>query len=237
MHISKRSAVLQELHRLNKLHAKTLLETVLWEMESILESYLQEYPNDTDMWLRLAMVEFTPPLEDYERIEKYIEAILKYDPTNIKGILVLAYVQYILRGKIYEELFVRLKTLCVIEDKEWLSMIYLAMAWYYETTDEEKYEQLLLESIRYCDKHVNNFDLLGGLYLKTGRGVEGKKILQFAISNVQEVTSGGFADVDDVEFFFNERFKGTYITRENLRFIYKSIEQTETDTFVIGTKK
>ena len=43
-------------------------EKVLNEMELLLESYLVNHPNDEDMLIKLALVEFTIPLADYGRL-------------------------------------------------------------------------------------------------------------------------------------------------------------------------
>src|ERR1700761_3264439 len=97
--MNDKNILLRELYKLNKLFwqapTQSLTgdnpsEKVLEQMESLLMIYLEKHPQDTEIWLRLTMVEFTPPWEDYDRIEKYITTILKYDENNISGLLILA---------------------------------------------------------------------------------------------------------------------------------------------------
>jgi hypothetical protein len=221
--MNEKNIILQKIYALNELYLTTLSEEVLLEMELILMSYLEHYPKDTEIRLKLVMIEFTPPLEDYDKIEDYINAIITYDKDNIKGWLILAYAQYIFRGQIQQDLFLQLKKMSEFVDKELLSMIYLAMAWYYESIKEKAYEQLLLESICFCDKHVKNYLLLGRFYLNIGKKVEGKKMIQIALNNIQKIYADDdlVNDITDVDAFFNEFFKGICITQENFQSIQK----------------
>src|SRR5258705_12356143 len=130
--MDEKNIVLQKINILNKLYSETVSEQVLFDMESILINYLHHYPKDSGMWLKLTMVEFSLPLEDYDRIEIYIKMILEYDENNVYSLLVFAYAQYIFRGQVQDDLFIRLNNVHGITDKELLSMICLAMAWYYE---------------------------------------------------------------------------------------------------------
>ncbi len=235
----KKNTLLQELRRLNELFLKAptqLLmgenpsEKVLEQMESLLMEYLKDYPQDTDMWLKLTMVEFTPPWEDYERIEKYITTILEYDKNNIKGLLVLAYAQCAYRGDVTDDLFVRLQHCCdIITNKELLSMIYLTIAWYYawySVRDKKKYELSLLRSISYCSEHVHNYKLLGKLYLETNREAEGKKMIRYALANVRKIYGENYfsSDVTDIHEFFCEFFTGTHITSGSLESLLKLLD-------------
>ena len=177
--MNEKNIVIRKLNELNTLYydrqnpARGSSEAVLEQMEFLLMSYLEKSPQDTDMWLRLCMLEYTPPWQDYERLEKYIMNILVYDENNVQALLVLAYAQYVLRGDANHDLFIRLQKCCdVTIDKESLSMLYLAIAWYHNSwplKNKEKYELSLLKSIAYCSNHVKNYKSLGKLYLETGR--------------------------------------------------------------------
>ena len=222
--MNEKNKVLEKIYQLNALYLETLSEQVLFDMESIMLDYLHYYPEDSDMWLRLVMIEFTPPLEDYDKIENYINTMLIYDQGNIKGLLVLAYAQYTFRGAIQEDLFMQLKSSCRIADKELLSMIYLAQAWYYESLDKEEYEKALLKSIDYCNYFVHNFVLLGELYFKKGKALESNEMIQVALKNIQKIyKTNDFVDITDIDSFFDEFFKGIGITEENLRIIQKHL--------------
>lgn len=102
-------------------------------------------------------------------------------------------------------------------------MLYLAIAWYYSSRDKKEYEQSLLKSIFYCNKHVDNYDLLGRLYLETGNKTKGKKMIRCALANIREIYGENYSlsDVTDINKFFDEFFKGTYITPPNLESLRK----------------
>jgi hypothetical protein len=234
--MNEKNTLLQELHRLNQFYSATRIQSVnginpseeiLFQMETLLVNYLERHPQDTDMWLKLTMVEFHPPWEDYDRIEKYITAILKYDKNNIQALLILAYAQYIYRGEVSDNLCVHLQDCCTITtDKELLSMIYLAIAWYYSSKNELVYEKTLLQSISYCDEHVDNYLLLARRYFKTKRNTEARIMVYRALANIRKIYRDGDAsfDVTDIKPFFDEYFKGTYITQPNLRSIKRLLE-------------
>ncbi len=107
-----------------------------------------------------------------------------------------------------------------------MSMIELAKAWYYEEKgNDELYEQHLLNSIRYCDKHVKNYKALANFYAKKGDKGKAKKFAQKAINNVKEIfTQGSITDVTDVEDFINEFFKGTCTDKYNLESLYELLK-------------
>jgi len=232
--MNEKNILVQELHRLSDLFSQAPTqspmggnpsEKVLEQMESLLMDYLKDHPQDTEIWLKLAMVEFTPPWEDYDRIEKYINSILEYDKNNAQSLLVLAYAQRVYRGDISDDLFIRLQRCCdIITDRELLSMLYLAIAWYYSwhsLRDEKKHELSLLQSIDYCSKHVHNYKLLGRLYLKTGREAEGKKMIQHALANIRKVykednDDDSVYDITDITTFFNDYYRGTHVTQSTL---------------------
>lgn len=237
--MNEKSTILKELDRLNILFSKASTqssmginpsEKVLEQMESMLFAYLEKHPQDTEVWLKLTMVEFTPPFRDYERIEKYITTILKYDENNVQALLILADAQCAFRGNVAEDLFIRLQNACAITpDKKLLSMIYLAIAWYswYSLRDEGKYEQALLQSIDYCNQYVYNYELLGRLYLKVGRKAEGKKMINYALTNVQKIYGQDYDsfDVTDINEFFSEFFTGNHITPERLKSICELVDE------------
>jgi len=241
MLMNNKNILVQELYRLSELFWQVPnqspmggnpSEQVLEQMESLLMNYLKDHPQDTDMWLKLTMVEFTPPWEDYDRIEKYINSILKYDENNVQALLVLANTQCALRGEITEDLFIRLQNVCnVTTNKELLSMIYLAIAWYCYSwpsyRDEKKYELSLLKSIQYCSEYVKNYARLGELYLKTGRDIEGKKMIHCALANVRKIYGSdddSVYDITDVTSFFDEYYKGTHITTGSLESLRKLLD-------------
>lgn len=234
--MNEKNIILKKIDTLSKLYSAASpgrpSEEVLEQMESLLMGYLKNYPQDTDIWLKLTMVEFAPPWEDYDRIEKYITTILKYDANNVRSLLVLAYAQCAYRGGVSDDLFIRLCNVCAVTtNKELLSMIYLAIAWYYYSwpsyRDEKKYELSLLQSIDCCSEYVYNYESLGRLYLEKGREIEGKKMIQYALANVRkiyEINKDSVYDITDINRFFNEFFIGTHITQSNFESLRKLLD-------------
>jgi len=190
----------------------------LEEIKNLINEYLEKHPQDTDIRLRLVMLEYTPPWEDPEQLGKYLNDIFKYDPNNIYAILILADVENFFWGEITDLLFKRLSNLSS-KDPEIMSMIELAKAWYFEEKGNDKlYEKHLLNSIKYCDKHVKNYRALANFYAEKGEKSKAKKFAKKAINNIKEIFTQGssITDVTDVENFFNEFFKGTCTDKDNL---------------------
>jgi len=68
-------------------------EYILEMIKNLINEYLAKNPEDTDVRLRLVVLEFTPPWEDPELLSKYLNEIFKYDPDNIYATLILACTQ------------------------------------------------------------------------------------------------------------------------------------------------
>ena len=198
---------------------------ILEEIKNLIDEYLAKNPEDTDIRLRLVMLEYAPPWEDPELLVKYLNKIFKYDPGNIYAALILAYTEEIFWGGITDPVFAKLNNL-FSKDPEITSMIELAKSWYYQRKDNnELYEKHLLNSISYCNKHVSNYTELAYFYSKRGEKDKAKKFAQKAINNVKVVfAQGSITDITDVEDFINEFFKGTVITEPNLESIYELLK-------------
>jgi len=194
-------------------------------IKNLLDEYLTKNPQDTDVRLRLVMLEYTPGWEDPELLSKYLNEIFKYDPDNIYATLILACTQEIFWGEITDKVFEKLNNLSS-KNPEILSMIELAKAWYYQCKNNDMlYEKHLLSSIRYCNKHVSNYRALAYFYAQKEKKNEIKKFARKALHNVQVVyTRGSITDITDVEKFINEYFKGTHITQPNLNSIYELLK-------------
>jgi len=194
-------------------------------IKNLIDEYLKKNPTDTDIRLRLVMLEYAPGWEDPELLSKYLNEIFKYDPDNIYATLILACTQDIFWGEITDTVFKKLNNLSS-KNVEILSMIELAKAWYYQCkSNDELYEKHLRSSINYCNKHVKNYRTLAYFYTQKEKKDEAKKFAQNAIDNVQVIYARGSAtDITDVEDFINERLKGTHITEPNLKSIYKLLK-------------
>lgn len=208
--------LLSNLDELNKSYNKNRSEELLFEMESLLTEYLKQNPHDTDCWLKLAMVEFMPRLEDYDRIKPCLEHILEYDKQNIDALLILAYTELILRNQFPLDLFKKLESLQT-EDQDKKAMIELAKAWFYELKKDNKmYEKALVKSIQYGRTFVSNYVKLGRLYLQQGRTTEGKELIRQGINNIKNTNQGEVEDITDTKNFFDEFYKGVTVSQPNL---------------------
>jgi len=196
------------------------------KIKNLIDEYLTKNPADIDVRLRLVMLEYTLGWEDPELLGKYLNEIFKYDPDNIYAALILAYTQYLFLADVTDAIFEKLNNLSS-KDPEILSMVELAKAWYYQCKDDDElYEKHLLNSIRYCNKHVSNYTDLAHLYTKKGEKNKVKKFAQKAIDNIRVLYTKDYprTDVTDVEKFINEFFKGTHITEPNLESIYELLK-------------
>jgi|SRR5579859_653947 len=99
------------------------------EMEQLVEEYLKEYPQDTEMWLKLTFIEYHQ-LHDYLRAIECVKRILAYDPNNAYAAVLLT-VLLDFNMVVDEESF---NILCAVktEDNEYKAMIEYAKALHFE---------------------------------------------------------------------------------------------------------
>lgn len=185
----------------------------LTEIEAVIKKYLEDHPKDTDMWLRLTMLEMTPPWEDPDRMVTYLNAILSYDPHNIQAVLALAYIEDLFFGRMKDttrNALYQLKT----KDPEILSMIEYAKSFDYLEKNRELGVQHLTQSILYWDKHVNNLRALGRYYLENGEVEKGQNLIKRALNNIQGIYRTDIinTDITDIDKFFNYYYKGIHRT-------------------------
>jgi len=201
-------------------------EYILETIKNLIDEYLAKNPEDTDVRLRLVMLEFAPPWENPELLVEYLSKIFEYDPDNIYATLILAYTEDIFWGGITGKLFEKLNNLSS-KNYETISMIELVKAWYYEEKgNSELHKKYLLSSTSYCNKHVRNYEALANFYAQNGEKDDAIKFAQKAIHNVQIIYTQDslLTDITDVEDFINERLKGIHITEPNLDSIYELLK-------------
>ncbi len=203
-------------------HLAEFNDASLGEIESIIKSYLENHPQDTEMWLRLAKLELTPPWEDPDRIVGYLNVILSYDPHTILAILMRAYIEDLFFGGMKEATRNMLYEIAS-DDAEVLSMIEYAKAIDFLEVNKNQYIKHLKKSIAYSDKDVNNFKLLGKYYIKHGNIEEGHYFIKKALDNIQGIYAETVfdSDITDINNFFNYYYKGIYTTK----FVKEDLEQ------------
>ncbi len=192
----------------------------LTEIDIIIKNYVAEHKEDTDMWLRLALLHkgsLQGDIPVYVKSIAYLHTILSYDPLNIDAVLMLAFIEnqsfghMRAFGQMQESTF---NALCNLKtnDLEILSMIEYAKSFYYMKTDKEKYVMHLLKSIEYCDTHVNNLLVLGRYYLKKREFEKAKLLIHKALDNIQGIYDVDYVytDITDIDEFFNYYYKGIH---------------------------
>ena len=186
------------------------------KLEQSFEEYLQSHPQDSKMWIKLALFVYNLPLADDFKAINCLKTVLIFDHNNYQAVLLLGYIKEFL-CYIDDELF---HTLCklITHDNEIASMIEYEKFFYYRyKQNKELIEQSLLKSISLYDKHVwNNIDL-GRFYLSNKQFEKAKQYITNGFNNIQYVYQSndfrnGKLDPIDVEEFFNERLKGIHLS-------------------------
>ena len=194
------------------------------DAEKMILDYLDRNPKDSDAWIRLALVEMTPPYEDHRLIFEWMDKLLAYDPFNPYALLMLSYVHTYLFCGIPDDVYRRL-CLAKNNDLEIMSMIELAKSWYFSSkNDWVNFEKSLRKSIEYCSFHQENLTSLGAFLLKKGEIEQGMKLIKHGMQNVKHICTSNDSCVTDpisMNDFLNEGFKGIFITQSN----YETLEQ------------
>lgn len=208
----EKKIVLEKLNQLviayNEGNAK---EKVLNEMELLLEGYLIKRPNDEDMLIRLALVEFTIPFADYGRAIYYLERVLSTNPNNIKALLMMAYNQYVYYG-IRTPLLHRLESFRT-QNKEYQSLLWYAQSLYYlQPNFDPKHEKnALIQSLSYYQGFVWPNVHLGDCYEKLGNIEKSCAFFKSALKNVEVVyKEDDIIDILSIDRFIDAYLKGTH---------------------------
>ncbi len=192
------------------------------KIEKLLKNYLKNFPQDTDAWLRLAIVEINPPFADGYRAIECTKKILEYDENNVKALLLYWYADFYCFGDVRNELYNKLINVDCGDNEE-QSMIEFAKAGKFYWNKEQLYETYLLKSIILCDKYVYNHYDLADYYYKRDSFLEAEVHAKKALTNVQSIYEVNriVDDYTDVDEFISERIKGIYLTQSN----FKSLEE------------
>ncbi|MCL5875208.1 MAG: hypothetical protein M1114_01925 [Candidatus Dependentiae bacterium] len=185
---------------------------IIQSIVDLCDPYLQEYPRDTDIWIKLALAVYTKSYADDIRAMECMNEILSYDPTNPYALIILAYIESHW-SRISDTTFEKL-SLVQDEDNEIMSTIEYVKSWYYsEQGNKTLYQKSLENSVALCQQHVNNYIDLGWVYINQGKIEEGEKLKAIGLANVKirYVYSNNtiYFNFTDVDEFLNERIKGT----------------------------
>ncbi|MCL5875207.1 MAG: hypothetical protein M1114_01920 [Candidatus Dependentiae bacterium] len=189
---------------------------LIQKIVDLCEQYLEEYPQDTDICIKLALAVYTSPFCDDLRAMECMNAILSYDPLNPHALIILAYMEshWI---RITDATFEKL-SLVQDEGNEIMSMIEFVKAWYYsEHNNRELYQKALENSVALWQSHVKNYVSLGWLYINQGKIEVGEKLKAIGLANVKvrsNIHNIKYFNITDINHFLDERIKGTRITTD-----------------------
>lgn len=219
-----------QLQRLNEEHHNAPLEdkeSCLLAIEKLLKDQLKIEPYNTELWLRLTALEYTPPLELPEIMISYLEKILEYDPENNDALILIAYINYLFTAEIPQEVFTRLCNLKA-SDPEKAAMIEYVKAFGYETrNNREMYVKSLYAAIDLDPMLARPYFDLGGFYMVEGHKEEGKRLLKRGLKNVQHIYSEQDPpeDVTDINKFYDWHLRGTHLTKRYFEDLVNFAEQ------------
>ena len=198
----------------------------VYEIERLLEEMIEQGEYNSELLLRLALLELVPPIKDYYKSIKCIETILEHEE-NIYAILVLADIHHNYLGGVNEYTFDKLNSV-VVTDNEIHALVEHSKSWYFQDIGKtEEYEKCLLNSIKYCECFVlNNFEL-GQYYIDHKQEHKGKEYIQRAIDNVMKVYEENFVieDLTDIEEYINEMYKGIHLSKQVFDWIKSCLDK------------
>lgn len=184
--------------------------------ERLLDGHLKLYPHDTEAWLRLFMITIADYVSHEAKAIECCKKILAYDSYNIYALLALFYMYHYYPYYKYENSMVEKLLAFKSENYEFMSLIELTRAWYYDDSENIALkEKSLLKSIAYCDRFVCNYEALGYLYGRQDKFQEAILCLQKGLDNIQSIVYGigeYKADTSDIESLLDEFFRGTIVS-------------------------
>ena len=179
--------------------------------ELLLEQALREDPQNTQLWMLRSIIVLETPIADYMKSMQYLNEILSYDPDNTLAWVLLAYVQ-----NTYEELKPEVKDALLSQmnretDAEKLSLLCLAVAWYYFDKDFDTCERYVKQSIAHCSTYSSNYWCLSRLYAYYEKNTD--QIVEYtqkALKNLEiiYVTNAENTSVFALKPYLGEKFSG-----------------------------
>ncbi len=208
------------------------------EMERLLEEAIKNDPQDTELLLKIAVLEFKTPFVDDEKGIAALQKIFEYDPDNAYALMLLACINYFLLGVVNKNDLLSRLSFLETGNNELDSMLRYTATWYYDydyhnpakLDINKRVEKLLLESIKKCQSHVKNYAELARLYFHQNRYDEALMAVKQAIKNVEKVYGDKIESCDDsdVQEFLNEYITGIHITK----WAYRELKAFESEIII-----
>lgn len=197
------------------------------ELEPLIEQELQKHPQNTELLIRLAILVSDMPFADKEKSVEVLGRILNYDPNNGIAMILRAYMSYWFPGIIKKSWCDQLSS-TTTDGAEIDSLLRYTASLYYTidgNNNDIEYEKMLVQSIDFCQDHVNNYKALAKLYLKQGKYSQAERLAKAALKNVVTIYAynSGYPnpDITDYNKFLAEFVKGTHLTDTSIWGIQK----------------
>lgn len=206
---------------LTKQYEETQNQKIFEDIEQSFRDYLRENPQDSEIWIRLALFLNISIVSYSDKSIEILEQLLLHDNKNIKALLILADIQDFSAGGISNGVSQRLFTF-ETDNNENKSMIEYAKARYCFYRNKERYEEHLVRSTMLCSRHVNNNKELGKICIEKGRIREGCALIKQALKNIKCVCPEVFSyiglifDIPTADEYLGEFIKGTMTTKSDV---------------------
>lgn len=186
--------------------------------EEILLNRLRILPNDSELWLKLSLIELKYPFEDYDRALEYINKSISEFPNYFEAICIKLYLMNFYYNKIDNILLDRAIEFNYGTSQK--SVLYYIKSWAYRNTKNIDDEILMLNrSVELCPKFVYPFKRLGDI-LKNENELLSKSNYLKAKSNIIEVFSNdSFYDVTVPNLYIDEYITGVRLSSSNAKYI------------------
>jgi hypothetical protein len=192
----------------------------LEDLETILEQYLCEHPDDMEMLIRLAITVYL--LADDLKAIDCLSQVPHNHSLYPKALLIKAHIIHGYRS-IDEDIFNELMALTT-PDQEINSMLRYLAAGYYFQTNQFLYQQLLEESVSLSTSYVWHQVNLGRIYLKTGKIALGQMVTMQGLLNIKKVGCGYTNDdITNIDEFIDSYIKGIDLTTPNFETIVEDL--------------
>jgi tetratricopeptide (TPR) repeat protein len=182
------------------------------KIKELLENYLKEFPRDLEVLFKLSLTFFL--LEDIVGSIECMEGILRYEPSNELGFILLAwfyvYGFFVLPAEV-------LKQVNDFNSKniQLMSMLeYIKYRHYLADGNQLMQKKSLKKSIEYCSEFVWNHKDLAEIYICEKQYDKAYPLIIKALSNiknVQEMREGTMHNFLDLDTHINEYLTGMWI--------------------------
>lgn len=182
--------------------------------EEILLNRLRIFPNDSELWLKLGLVELQFPFEDYDRALEYIDKSISEFPNYFEAICIKQYLTNFYYNEIDNVLLDRAIEFNYGNSQK--SVLYYIKSWEYRNAKNIDDEiSMLNRSVELCQKFVYPFRRLGNIFKEKNELLSRNYYLK-AKSNIIEVfLIDSFNDFTNPDIFIDEYITGVRLSSVN----------------------